>query len=209
MQIRTFIAGPIDANNYLVYDEKSKDAVLIDCSDYVQEIVDFVKKENLNVKYILLTHGHFDHVLGIKRMREALGAKVYAHSADFEMASNPVGFMEMFGVPTLGAENPQLDGTLDTAGMMTLGNEDIKVFETSGHTKGCVCYLIGDKLFSGDTLFKGTVGRTDLPGGSFQEIQHSVKDILFALPDNVQVYTGHGAPTTIAYEKKFNDIVRY
>lgn len=209
MIIKTFVAGPIDANNYLVYDEKSKEAVLIDCSDYIQEIVNLVLSEKLNVKYILLTHGHFDHVLGLKKMKEILGAKVFVHFADKDMASNPVGFMQAFGMPAIGAENSEIDETLDDAGVMKLGDEQIKVFETPGHTRGCVCYLIGDKLFSGDTLFKGTVGRTDLPGGSFNEISHSVKDILFTLPDETQVYTGHGAPTTIADEKKFNDIVRY
>ena len=209
MLINTYVAGPVQANNYLVVDEVSKEAILIDCSDYVEEIIDYVKKNNLKVKYILLTHGHFDHVLGINRMNEVLGAKVYVHEGDKEQVVNTRAVMTMFGLPTEGVENPKITTTLSDAGELTLGNQVIKVIETPGHTPGGVCYLIGDCLFSGDTLFRGTIGRTDLPGGSFQQIKHSVKDVLFALDENIKVYPGHGEPTSIGYEKKFNDIVNY
>ena len=209
MLINTYVAGPVQANNYLVVDEVSKEAILIDCSDYVEEIIDYVKKNNLKVKYILLTHGHFDHVLGINRMNEVLGAKVYVHEGDKEQVVNTRAVMTMFGLPTEGVENPKITATLSDAGELTLGNQVIKVIETPGHTPGGVCYLIGDCLFSGDTLFHGTIGRTDLPGGNFQQIKHSVKDVLFALDENIKVYPGHGEPTSIGYEKKFNDIVNY
>ena len=209
MLINTYVAGPVQANNYLVVDEVSKEAILIDCSDYVEEIIDYVKKNNLKVKYILLTHGHFDHVLGINRMNEVLGAKVYVHEGDKEQVVNTRAVMTMFGLPTEGVENPKITATLSDAGELTLGNQLIKVIETPGHTPGGVCYLIGNCLFSGDTLFHGTIGRTDLPGGSFQQIKHSVKDVLFALDENIEVYPGHGEPTSIGYEKKFNDIVNY
>lgn len=209
MLINTYVAGPVQANNYLVVDEVSKEAILIDCSDYVTEIIDYVKENDLTVKYFLLTHGHFDHVLGINRMNEVLGAKVYVHEGDKEQVVNTRSVMMMFGLPTEGVENPKITATLSDAGELTLGNQVIKVIETPGHTPGGVCYLIGDCLFSGDTLFHGTIGRTDLPGGSFQQIKHSVKDILFALDENIKVYPGHGEPTSIGYEKKFNDIVNY
>ena len=209
MLINTYVAGPVQANNYLVVDEVSKEAILIDCSDYVTEIIDYVKENNLTVKYILLTHGHFDHVLGINRMNEVLGAKVYVHKGDKEQVVNTRAVMTMFGLPTEGVENPKITATLSDAGELTLGNQVIKVIETPGHTPGGVCYLIGDCLFSGDTLFHGTIGRIDLPGGSFQQIKHSVKDVLFTLDENIKVYPGHGEPTSIGYEKKFNDIVNY
>ena len=209
MLIKTYVAGPVQANNYLVEDEASKEALLIDCSDYVPQIIDYVKENGLNVKYILLTHGHFDHVLGINKMNEVLGAKVYVHEGDKEQVVNTRAVMTMFGLPTEGVENPKITGTLSDAGELTLGNQLIKVIETPGHTPGGVCYLIGNCLFSGDTLFHGTIGRTDLPGGSFQQIKHSVKDVLFALDENIEVYPGHAEPSTIGYEKKFNDIVNY
>ncbi len=207
MLIKTYVAGPVQANNYLVIDEASKEAILIDCSDYVPEIVNYVSENDLTVKYILLTHGHFDHVLGINRMKEALNAKVYVHESDKEQVLHTREVMTMFGLPTAGVENPVIDGTLPA--VLTLGENEIKVIETPGHTPGGVCYLIGDDLFSGDTLFQGTIGRTDLPAGSFSQIRHSVVDVLFALDDNIKVYPGHGSPTTIAYEKKFNDIINY
>ena len=209
MLINTYVAGPVQANNYLVVDEVSKEAILIDCSDYVAEIIDYVKENNLTVKYILLTHGHFDHVLGINRMNEVLGAKVYVHEGDKEQVVNTRSVMMMFGLPTEGVENPKITATLSDAGELTLGTQVIKVIETPGHTPGGVCYLIGNCLFSGDTIFHGTIGRTDLPGGSFQQIKHSVKDVLFALDEYIKVYPGHGEPTSIGYEKKFNDIVNY
>lgn len=207
MIIKTYVAGPVQANNYLVVDEASKEAILIDCSDYVPEIVDYVKENGLTVKYILLTHGHFDHVLGINRMKEALGAKAYVHEGDREQVVNTRDVMMMFGLPIDGVVNPVIDGTLPED--LTLGSQKIKVIETPGHTPGGVCYLIGENLFSGDTLFRGTIGRTDLPQGSFQEIKRSVKDILFALDDKINVYPGHAEPSTIGFEKKFNDIVNY
>ena len=209
MQIKTFVAGPVQANNYLVYDEESKEAILIDCSDYVQEIVDIVTREGLNVKYILLTHGHFDHVLGINSMKEALGAKAFVHEADEEQVAHTSEIMMMFGLPFNLDVNPKLDGTLKDVGRLTIGSGEIKVLETPGHTEGCVCYLINDVLFSGDTLFQGSVGRTDLPGGDFSALRHSIKDVLFKLDENITVFPGHGDKTTIAYEKKFNDILNY
>ena len=207
MQIKTYVAGPVQANNYLVIDENAKEAILIDCSDYIQEVVDYVKENALKVKYILLTHGHFDHVLGINRMKKALNTKVYVHEGDKEQVLQTREVMTMFGLPTDGVENPVIDGTLPDD--LALGGQKIQVIETPGHTPGGVCYLIGENLFSGDTLFQGTIGRTDLPQGSFQQIKHSVKDILFALDDNIKVYPGHSGASTIGYEKKFNDIINY
>lgn len=209
MLVKTYVAGPVDANNYLVVDEQVKEAILIDCSDFVPEIVDYVEANNIKVKYILLTHGHFDHVLGVNAMKKALGAKVYIDEADKAQVDHTREIMMMFGLPTVGVENPVVDGTLQELEDLTFGEKQIKILDTSGHTPGCVCYLIDDILFSGDTLFKGSYGRTDLPGGDFKEISYSLKDVLFKLDDNIKVYPGHADMTTIGYEKKFNDIINY
>lgn len=210
MLIKTYIAGPVQANNYLLVDEVSKEAVLIDCSDFIQELVDFVKENSIKVKYILLTHGHFDHVLGINKMKDALGAKVYVSEGDKEQVLNTRQVMTMFGLPTDGVVNPTIDGTLqEIKTPLQFGNINIQFIETPGHTPGCVCYLINGLLFSGDTLFHRSIGRTDLPGGSFAKIKHSIIDVLFKLDDNTDVYPGHGSKTSIGYEKKFNDIVNY
>lgn len=132
MIIKTYVAGPVQANNYLVVDEVSKEALLIDCSDYVQEIIDYVKDNNLTVKYILLTHGHFDHVLGINKMKKTFNTKVYVHEGDKEQVLHTREVMTMFGLPTNGVENPVIDGILSDN--LALGAQEIKVIETPGHT---------------------------------------------------------------------------
>ena len=206
MRMITFIAGPIDANNYLLWDETTKDAVLIDCSEYKEEIIDAVKENGLNVKYILLTHGHFDHVLGVNDMKAALDCKVGVHKGDVTMIENINEFARFFAFPHV--VPPKYDFLVEDGEELQFGNEKIKVIYTPGHTEGGVCYLIDGKLFSGDTLFRDSYGRTDLFGGDFEKIRHSLLDIIFKLYDNIRVFPGHGPATTIGYEKVHNEINR-
>ncbi len=204
MIIKQYIAGPINANNYLVADETSKEAVLIDCSEKVQKILDDVKTLGLKVKYILFTHGHFDHVMGADVMKKELGAKVLGSEKDINQTELTKPILEMMGIPLI--DTPQYDEFIDGNTKLNIGQTEICIIETPGHTEGGLCYLVEDNLFSGDTLFKNYVGRTDLPGGSFAKIENSVKNILFKLEDSVKVFPGHGDLTTISYEKKYNEI---
>ena len=206
MIIKQYIAGPIDANNYLVADEVSKEAVLIDCSDRTQKLIDDVKELGLKVKHILFTHGHFDHVMGANIMKEELNTEVLGSEKDLEQTDLTKTILQSMGIPLI--EDPKYDRFIDENSKLNIGDIEIKVIETPGHTEGGLCYLIEDKLFSGDTLFKNCVGRTDLPGGSFAKLENSVKNVLYKLDDMTQVFPGHGDITTIAYEKKFNEIVR-
>ncbi len=201
MNIKTYILGPIDANNYLLTD--SDEAVLIDCSEIHQEILK--ELENKKLKYILLTHGHFDHVLGVNGMREKTGAKVLVNKSDVKRMEESANIMQTFGVQ--GINTPTADSYIDDGDVIRFGNTEIKAIATPGHTEGGMCYLVDDKLFSGDTLFRGTVGRCDLPGGNFQKLSDSVKNKLFNMTEDVTVYPGHGPETTIAYEKKYNEII--
>ena len=201
MIINTFTAGPIDANNYLLTD--NDEAVLIDCSEAKHEVLSALKGKKL--KFILLTHGHFDHVLGVNEMREKTGAKVLINKEDVVRMNESADIMRTFGVQ--GVETPKADDFLNDGDTLKFGNTEIKVIATPGHTQGCVCYLIDGKLFSGDTLFKESVGRCDLPGGNFQKLSDSVKNRLFTLDDNTIVYPGHGPETTIGHEKKYNEII--
>ena len=201
MIINTFTAGPIDANNYLLTD--NDEAVLIDCSEVKPEVLSALEGKKL--KFILLTHGHFDHVLGVNEMREKTGAKVLINKEDVVSMNESADIMRTFGVQ--GVETPKADDFLNDGDTLKFGNTEIKVIATPGHTQGCVCYLIDGKLFSGDTLFKESVGRCDLPGGNFQKLSDSVKNRLFTLDDNTIVYPGHGPETTIGYEKKYNEII--
>ena len=205
MILKQYIAGPIEANNYLLADEISKEAVLIDCSERVQQILDDVKELGLNVKYILLTHGHFDHVMGVNSMKEELGAKVLINEKDKDQISMTKTILNTFGIFV--DKNPVYDEFIDGNSELAIGNFPIKVLETPGHTEGGLSYYVDGKLFSGDTLFKHYVGRTDLPGGSYEKLENSVKNVLYKLPGDTQVFPGHNEMTTIGYEKKHNEII--
>lgn len=205
MILKQYIAGPIDANNYLVADEKSKEAVLIDCSEHVQKILDDVKELGLKVKYILLTHGHFDHVMGVNSMKKELGAEVLINQKDEKQLEMTQTILKTFGIFV--EKNPEYDKYIDKNTELKIGEIPIKIFETPGHTEGGLCYLIEGKLFSGDTLFRNYVGRTDLPGGNYAKLENSIKNVLYKLPDETEVFPGHNEMTTIGYEKKHNEIV--
>ena len=205
MILKQYIAGPIDANNYLVADEKSKEAVLIDCSEHVQKILDDVKELGLKVKYILLTHGHFDHVMGVNSMKKELGAEVLINQKDEKQLEMTQTILKTFGIFV--EKNPEYDKYIDKNTELKIGEIPIKIFETPGHTEGGLCYLIDGKLFSGDTLFRNYVGRTDLPGENYAELENSIKNVLYKLPDETEVFPGHNEMTTIGYEKKHNEII--
>ena len=206
--IKTFVEGPIDANNYLVIDEKSKEAVLIDCSSSRAEFVQAIKDSGVNLKQILLTHGHFDHLLGVEGFKEALGVDAYISEDDMNQVKLMPDMLQMF-LGMMGCKTPNMAGFIKDGDVIKIGNTEIKVIATPGHTKGGMCYLVEDKLFSGDTLFQGSCGRCDLPEGDFGTIVKSIKEKLFTLPEEIEVFPGHGPKTTIDHEKKFNDIVNY
>ncbi len=207
MDIKKFVLGQLENNVYLITDENTKKAVLIDAAQYSDEILKYVSDNGIKVEYILLTHGHFDHIAGLNELKAALKAKAVINENDLTISNNLNEFTRLFGVPD--AEVPQYEMFVNDNDVINVGNMVIKVIFTPGHTQGGVCYMIDDKLFSGDTLFKDTVGRTDLFGGSLEKLSASVKDKLFKLDDNITVYPGHGPITTIGYEKKNNEILRY
>ena len=206
LTVKTFVEGPVDANNYLLIDEESKEAVLIDCSSARSEFVNAVKDTGCKLKYILLTHGHFDHILGVEKFKEEFNVEAYASQDDFNQISYAPQMLMMFGGGTI-TKAPEITKTVKNGDEFKIGNYTIKAISTPGHTKGGMCYLICDKLFSGDTLFQGSVGRCDLPEGDLDEIIKSIKEKLFTLPDEIEVYTGHGGKTTIGFEKKYNEII--
>lgn len=206
MIIKTFVEGPINANNYLIIDEDSREAVLIDCSSARPEFVQAIKNSDVKLKYILLTHGHFDHLLGVDKFKSEFGVDTYVSQDDLSQVKLAPNMMLMFAgekIPDIG----EITHFVKDGDEFSIGNTKIKAISTAGHTRGGMCYLIGDNLFSGDTLFRGSVGRCDLPEGDFRAIEKSIKEKLFKLPDETTVYTGHGDKTTIDYEKRFNEIV--
>lgn len=204
MEIKSYPNGVFGATTYLVYDKESKEGVLIDCTCAVDEILNFIKQQNINLKYILITHGHFDHVYCLAEFKEKFPQiQVLMHKDDMPLLNQVANQCSMTGVEEI--KVPCIDALInDDTKNLKIGNSEIKIIHTKGHSKGGVCYLIGDNLFSGDTLFKTSIGRCDLFGGDIKEIEQSIKEKLFKLDDSITVYPGHGDKTTIGYEKKFN-----
>ncbi|MDE6137842.1 MAG: MBL fold metallo-hydrolase [Candidatus Gastranaerophilales bacterium] len=206
MEIKTFVEGPIDANNYHIIDEKSKEAVLIDCSSARPEFINAIKNSGVNLKYILLTHGHFDHLLGIDAFKDSFGVETYVAQDDLTQVRLVPDMMQMFlGIAPV--QISEITHFIKDGDEFKIGDTVIKAIATPGHTKGGMCYLVEGNLFSGDTLFQGSVGRCDLLDGDLNAIVKSIKEKLFILPDDIKVYPGHGAASTIGYEKNYNEIL--
>lgn len=204
MKIEVFPNGIYGATTYLVYDEKSLEGAIVDCTCSIDEIKDIVDNRKINLKYVLITHGHFDHVYCVSKVKEKFPfIQILIHKDDMPLLEQLPIQCAMAEVEEI--QTPCVDGLLnDNSHGLTLGEHEIKVIHTKGHSKGGVCYLIDNVLFSGDTLFQGSIGRCDLWGGSMEEISDSIKNKLFVLDENITVYPGHGDKTTIGYEKKFN-----
>lgn len=202
MIIKTLTVGNLACNNYLVVCESTRQAVIIDAGGEVDVVMREIKAANAELKYILHTHGHFDHVAGNYLLRKQTGAKALIHKDDMPLIGMFKQHLMMFGEPD--AENPVIDEHVEDEQVINVGEMSFKVIHTPGHSAGGVCYLVDNVLFSGDTLFAGSIGRTDLPGGSFEKIGESIVNKLFALNDYVKIYPGHGPSTTIGYEKQNN-----
>ena len=204
MKVLAYPNGIFGATTYLVYDEKSLEGVIIDCTSSIDEIEKEIKKKNIKLKYILITHGHFDHVYCIAKIKEKFPSiPVMLHKDDMELLNQIPIQCSMAGIKEI--KVPCIDGLIDeNTQNLTLGKHEIKIIHTTGHSKGGVCYLIDNLLFSGDTLFRGSIGRCDLFGGNYNEIEDSIKNKLFILNEDIMVYPGHGDKTSIEYEKKYN-----
>lgn len=206
MILKQFVLGDLEDNNYLLIDEESKEAVLIDCTQKSPEIEDYIEECGAQLKYILLTHGHFDHVLGVNDFkRKYPQCKVLLHEGDKELMESVSEFIRKFGFAPV--ETQKVDQYLKENDTIKFGSYEIKVIHTPGHTKGGVCYLVDDKLFSGDTIFYECVGRTDLPDGHFGQLKKGIQEKIFTLDDNIVIYPGHGPTTSVGHEKVNNQFV--
>lgn len=207
MKTEKFVLGPVATNCYVGINEKTNECFIVDPAACPPEFASYIENEGLTVKAVLLTHGHFDHIMGLDSLLAQLRVPVYAHEAERVVLES--GQMNssasMLGKPYsfTGAEYVTNRQNIRAAGF------EIRVIHTPGHTiGGCCFYIPAEKvLFSGDTLFRGSVGRTDLPTGSMEQLVNSVRDRLFVLPDETKVYPGHMDETSIGYEKKYNPFV--
>lgn len=205
MIVKQFVEGFIANNNYLLIDEDSKEAALIDCTDYISELGAVLKEYDAKLKYILLTHGHFDHIMGVPKIKQEFGAKVYLHKDDKELVDNSDEFMISVGMQPF--EHPEIDKYIDEGEEIYLGKNKIQVIHLPGHTQGGVGYLVDGMLFAGDSIFLESVGRTDLPGGNHKQLIESIKNKIFSLDGDTILYVGHGTNTTVEHEKKYNEYV--
>jgi hydroxyacylglutathione hydrolase len=203
--IKTLAVGPIMANCFILGCEKTKEAVVIDPGDETDRILSALGELKLTLKYILCTHGHFDHVGGNKKLKQATGADILIHSLDAPMLSQLIVHAASFG---LSSENsPPADRTIEDGETISFGEISLKVIHTPGHSPGGVVFYTDRTAFVGDTLFAGSIGRTDLPGGDYETLISSIKNKLFTLDDDVKVLPGHGPESTIGKEKRSNPFV--
>jgi hydroxyacylglutathione hydrolase len=211
MIIHVESAGPFQQNGFVVGCEKTSEAVLIDPGDGVEALLDFASRRSLAIRHILLTHAHVDHVTGVAAAKRALGAPVYLHRDDLFLYEHVVQHGEMFGIPV--EPQPPIDVFYTPGQAITFGELTASVHHTPGHCPGGVCLAIGrageapKQLFVGDTLFAGSIGRTDLPGGDYNVLMASIRSVLFPFGDDAVVHSGHGPDTTIGRERTTNQFL--
>jgi hydroxyacylglutathione hydrolase len=203
LKVETYSLGPLQTNAYVLYKPEEQRCIIIDPGMNPQALIRKVK--DWEVEAILLTHAHFDHIGGVDELRKLKNCPVYLHDAEAEWLTNPKknGSLMWSEVTTPISSDPAEYG-LDHNMQLKLLGETFKVYHTPGHSPGSVSFHLDNMLFGGDVLFRQSVGRTDLPGGSSRELYNSIQTILFKLDDQTVVYPGHGPRTTIGYEKVNN-----
>lgn len=207
-RIKTLVLGSVSTNCYIIYDEQTKKALIVDPADHAGRILDKCRELGVKPEGVLLTHGHFDHILAAKEVKKAYDCKLYAGRQEEEMLLDPAKNMTV----QMGRQvSIRPDVLVNDGDELQLAGFTWKVLETPGHTPGCICFYCAEEevLISGDTLFAESLGRTDFPGGSTQAIIQSISEKLFALPDETMVYPGHGEPTSIGHEKIYNPVAVY
>ena len=198
IKVKTFAIGSLQANCYLVYDTNSKEGFLIDPGVFDEDIKKEIETLGIKIKAIINTHGHADHIGGNKKF----GYPVLIHKNDSSFLGNPAKNLSLFtGTFSI---SPRAHSFLVDGEVIKAGEIEFKVIHTPGHTSGGISLKLEDKVFTGDTLFRENVGRTDLPGGSQEDLLRSIRERLLRLPDDTKVFPGHGPSSTIGHERKHN-----
>jgi hydroxyacylglutathione hydrolase len=207
--VRQFEVGNFSIFSYLVADEQAKEGLFIDPSDEHDRLLKEAASQGLTIKYIVNTHHHIDHAMGNKEMVRRTGAKIVIHELDApELLATPRNLLDMFGAEP----SPPADILVSDGQRIQVGNVALQVIHTPGHTPGGMCLHVDGMVFTGDTLFVGSIGRTDFPGGSYEELERSVRSKLYALPGNTVVFPGHNygmqPSSTIDHERQTNAFIR-
>ena len=205
MIFKRLVVGPFASNCYIIGSESNKEGVIIDPGADAKEILKNVKDLGLKTKFIVLTHGHIDHIGALKEVKDATGAEAAIHTDDAK-SLNDHSLGRVFGLSY--PPPPAPDRLLKDGDSIDFGNLHLLVLHTPGHSPGGICLLGEGVVFSGDTLFNYGIGRTDLPGGSYSQLMNSIHTKLMILPDNTIVYPGHGPDTTIGTERRGNPFLR-
>jgi hydroxyacylglutathione hydrolase len=202
MQLARLVVGPLQVNCYIVFDEKTKEAIVIDPGDDVQDILHLVNGKGLKVKYIVNTHAHFDHVGANKNLKDATGAELLIHEGDTALLGATANQARMFGMTA--SSSPKADRYVKHGDVITAGDVSLTVLHTPGHSAGGISLKGGGVVFTGDALFAGSIGRTDLMGGDLMTLITAIKEHLMTLPDETIVLSGHGPQSTIGDERREN-----
>ncbi len=205
MIIKELVVGPLESNCFILGCAKTKEAVVIDPGGDADRILLSLADSSLKVKYIINTHGHFDHVSANGKMRDATSADILIHPLDAAMLGNLSSNAAFFGISV--ENSPPCDQNIEEDDSVSFGNITLKVIHTPGHTPGGISLYTDGIVFVGDTLFAGSIGRTDFPGGDFNTLISSIKTKLFKMDDKIRVFSGHGPETSIGKEKRFNPFV--
>ena len=202
------IVGPLHCNCSILGDEVSREAIVVDPGDDISRIVDALEKHRLTVKQIIVTHAHIDHIAGAQRLKRLTGAPILYNQNDLPLVKMMDIQAAWLGVPTPEVAPP--DASLEDGQIVSIAGLTGSILHTPGHTEGSVCLYLPQQalLLAGDTLFAGSVGRTDLPGGNTQKLLQSIRDSLLPLPDEVTVIPGHGPKTTIGEERQSNRFIQ-
>ncbi len=201
MIVKRVVVGPFASNCYIVGAESNREGIIIDPGDNAKEILRIVNDSGLDIKLIVLTHGHIDHTGAVKEVKEATGAEVAIHTDDAKSLQEQ-SLARMFGLSY--PPPPPPDRLLTDGDSIDIGDLHFSVLHTPGHSQGGICLLGGGVVFSGDTLFNYSIGRYDLPGGSYSQLMDSIHTKLMVLPDDTIVYPGHGPETTVGIERQNN-----
>lgn len=205
-RVKGYVLGVLGTNSYIVYDEDTLDAIVVDLGDFSEELLGFIRSRKLSLLAIIATHGHFDHVYGVEKLRATTGAKFIVHRDDIEILELNEQFCREFGIECKYVEP---DEVVVSGGVYKFGSIEVRVAHTPGHTPGSIVLYVEPlkALFTGDTIFKGSVGRTDLPGGSEEELTKSICKIYKLFLLDARVLPGHGLHTTLRSEAKYNTYV--
>lgn len=202
MILECMITGPLEVSCYIIGSSKTKEVAIVDPGGNVEDIVDTLNKNNFKPVYIMATHGHFDHIGGVTKLQEVIDCPFLISKDDLILVENLSEQASFFGFDV--TDKPKVESFLKEGDILNIGDLKMDILETPGHTPGSLSFYVNNKVLVGDTVFKGSIGRTDLPGGSYETLINSVKEKLFTLKGETELYPGHGPYTTIQHEKTYN-----